>query len=153
MGFELNTPIDGVLLNPLTTHTTAGGEVKHGLKSSDPGYVGFGEIYFSAVDRGAVRGWKRHRAMTLNLIVPVGAIRFVIYDDRAQSPTCCRFQQVTLSLSNYQRLTIPPMLWVAFQGCEQTGGLMANIANIQHSPDETDHRALDELDFCWAPDK
>ena len=32
------------------------------MKAVDPGYAGFGEAYFSMVDRGAVKGWKRHHA-------------------------------------------------------------------------------------------
>ncbi len=30
---------------------TAGGEVRYALKAGDPGFAGFGEAYFSSVDR------------------------------------------------------------------------------------------------------
>ena len=77
----------------------------HAMKKSNVGYSGFGEAYFSQVESGVIKAWKRHHEMTLNLVVPVGAIHFVLYDDRHNSSTCSEFQQVTLSTENYYRLT------------------------------------------------
>ena len=112
--------IEGVIITPLDVVNTIGGNVLHGMKSTDQGYSGFGEAYFSTVESGAIKGWKRHHLMTLNLMVPVGAIRFVIYDDRQNSPSTNKFQQILLSRSeNYSRLTIPPMVWLGFQGREK----------------------------------
>ena len=34
--------------------------------------------YFSVVNPGVVKGWKLHKKMTCNLIVPIGTIKFVI---------------------------------------------------------------------------
>ena len=136
------------MLTPLKIIDTLGGDVLHGLKQNDPGYAGFGEAYFSSVEAGTVKGWKRHRRMTLNLVVPVGAVRFVVYDDRPESPTCGVFQCVTLSTNNYQRLTVPPMVWMAFQGMEE-GGMLLNIASIEHYPEEADRKAIEEIAFSW----
>ena len=79
---KTDTQIEGVLLTPLKTIDVAGGDVRHAMKRNDPGYVGFGEAYFSIVKTGVVKAWKRHKLMTLNLVVCSGKIRFVIYDDR-----------------------------------------------------------------------
>lgn len=146
---DLNDKIDGVLLTPLKVIDTQGGDVLHGMKVSDKGYFGFGEAYFSMVERGAIKGWKRHKQMTLNLIIPKGAVRFVLYDDRPGSMSFGRFQQVELSRENYQRLTVPPMLWMAFQGIGASGGILLNIANIPHAPGEADRRKVCEIDFAW----
>ena len=106
-----NRLIDGVLLTQQKIINVSGGDVFHGVKVSDLGFDGFGEAYFSTIEFGAIKGWKRHRLMTLNLLVPIGEIKFVIYDDRPASTTNGLFQEVTLSPSNYCRLTIPPS-WV-----------------------------------------
>ena len=42
----------------------------HGIKKNDTGYVGFGEVYFSYINPKAVKAWKKHNRMTLNLVVP-----------------------------------------------------------------------------------
>lgn len=142
--------IEGVVLTPLKIIDTLGGDVMRAMKSSDPGYSGFGEAYFSTVVSGAVKGWKRHREMTLNLVVPVGTVRFVIFDDRAESSTKGQFDEVILSLNNYGRLTVPPKLWVGFQGMDQSPSLLLNVANIQHVPTEVDRIDLNEIEYDWS---
>ena len=92
--------IDDVLVSRLKIIQNVQGDVLHGIKKSDFGYFGFGEAYFSTVLPDVIKGWKRHREMILNLIVPIGAIRFVIYDDRDSSKTFGCFQEVVLSRKN-----------------------------------------------------
>lgn len=120
------------------------------MKSNDPGYAGFGEAYFSTIEPGTVKAWKRHRRMVLNLVVPIGSIRFVIHDDREGSPTYGEFNEVVLSKDNYYRLTISPMVWMGFQGVGKTPGLLLNIASIPHEPNEADKREIDKFDFDWS---
>ena len=101
--------MDGVILTPLKKIPNANGDVLRAMKASDKGFVGFGEAYFSCLNQGATKGWKKHNKMTLNLIVITGEIKFVMYDER-------NYYEVILSKDNYQRLTIAPGLWLAFKG-------------------------------------
>ena len=149
MGYGMIDQVDGVLLTPLKIIDVPSGDVLHGMKCTDVGYEGFGEAYFSTVKAGLIKGWKRHCIMSLNLVVPVGCIRFVIYDDRLESPTHGTFQSVILSTNNYLRLTVPPMVWVGFQGMGDSGGMLLNIASIPHSPDEVENKGIDEISFDW----
>jgi len=144
--------IEGTIFTPLSIIDTDGGDVLHAMKVSDSGFNGFGEAYFSAVESGAVKGWKLHSEMVLNLVVPVGVVRFVIYDDRHESLTRGEFYELTLSKKNYGRLTVPPRLWVGFQGVDEKTSLVLNIANIQHQPTEVMCKELSEIDFKWRKD-
>lgn len=141
--------INGVKLTPLKHIETPGGDVLHAMKNNDPGFAGFGEAYFSAVEPGAVKAWKRHHDMTLNLVVQIGSIRFVIYDDREGSSTYGVFNEVVLSRDYYYRLTVPPMLWMGFQCVGNVTGMLLNVANIPHDANEVDRKKIDELDFDW----
>ena len=96
--------MDGVTLTPLKIISHPSGDVLHGIKSSEGSFTGFGEAYFSTVNQGDIKGWKKHSKMTLNLVVPKGEIQFVIFDDRDKSTTQGKFMSVSLSLQNYQRL-------------------------------------------------
>ena len=58
--------IEGLLVVPLRRIPDERGTVFHMLRSSDPHFRGFGEIYFSSVYRDAIKGWHRHADMTLN---------------------------------------------------------------------------------------
>jgi len=141
--------IDGVILTPLKIIATPGGDVLRAMKHSDNGYSGFGEAYFSTVEPSAIKGWKRHKEMTLNLVVPVGKIRFVVYDDRESSVSKNQFQEVILSRANYCRLTVPPMVWLGFQSQSTIVSYLLNIASIEHVPDESDKKLLDEISYDW----
>ena len=120
----------------------------HAIKKSSSGFMGFGEAYFSWINKGVIKAWKRHKIMTLNLVVPVGEIKFVLFDDRNKS--MIRFQEVVLSLENYRRLTVPPMIWIGFQGLLSEGSMLLNIANIRHDPEEIDRLEIEKINYDWS---
>ena len=141
--------INGLILTPIEPINVSGGSVLRVIKESNPGYDGFGETYFSIVNFGTIRGWKSHKEMTLNLVVPVGDIRFVMYDGRKNSSTYRNFQEAVLSRKNYCRLTIPPKIWVGFQGLGKSTNLLLNMANIPHDDKEVDHLPLESIEYNW----
>lgn len=142
---ELAMPV----LTPLARIPTPKGDVLHALKAGETSFAGFGEAYFSTVNPGAIKGWKRHARMTLNLVVPVGRIAFVIHDDRPGSPVQGQFQRIEIGEHNYQRLTVPPGVWMAFQGLGQELNLLLNVASIPHDPNEADSIPLEQLGYDW----
>jgi dTDP-4-dehydrorhamnose 3,5-epimerase len=137
-----------VLITSLDIIDVPGGNVMHAMKATDAGYFDFGEAYFSEINHNAIKAWKRHREMTLNLVVPVGKIRFVLFDDRDELNG--KFQEVIISRDNYCRLTIPSMVWIGFQGLSASGSILLNIANIEHNPAEVDKKNIEEIEFNWS---
>jgi len=113
----------------------------HALKSGDSGFAGFGEAYFSIVNVNEIKGWKKHNLMTLNILVPVGEIEFVIYNGYD-------FFNIKLSKKNYNRLTIEPKLWVAFKGLANFN-MLINLASHQHDPNEAENLPLDDINYNW----
>jgi len=141
--------MDGVTVTPLKKIVNPKGDILHAMKVSSVGYVGFGEAYFSIIYTDEVKGWKKHLRMTLNLIVPVGQVNFVIYDDREKSATRGKMMMVTLSNENYKRLTVAPGLWLAFQGKAVGLNLLLNIADLEHDPNEAVTVGLEDIDYQW----
>ena len=86
--------------------------------------------------------------MTLNITVPIGKIRFVLYDDRNDSTGV--FQELVISRKNYIRLTVPPNIWVAFQGLSNSNSLLLNVADIPHNPTESISKDLNQINFDWS---
>ncbi|MDA9222172.1 hypothetical protein N9O82_04580 [Methylophilaceae bacterium] len=126
------------------------GNIYHAIKKSSIGYNGFGEAYFSEINPGVVKGWKRHSSATMNFIVPVGKIKFVIYDNRLKSFENNIFDEIILGGSNnYRRLTIPPNLWVAFVSISQTTSLLLNVSNEEHDPHEAENIDLKQINYNW----
>ena len=132
--------IDGVIINSLKQIPDERGKVMHMLRDDSEGFVGFGEIYFSCVYPGAIKGWHIHKKMTLNYTVPQGAIKFVLYDDRLGSSSKGKVQEIFLGPDNYSRVTVPPMIWNGFKGIGTGIAIVANCASITHDPDEIDRR-------------
>lgn len=139
--------IEDLILTPLSIIDTVGGNVLHALKNNDPGYTGFSEAYFSEINSGSIKAWKQHKKMTLNLVVPLGEIKFVIFDNRTDE--LGEFQEVILSQNNYHRLTIPPMVWFGFKGISSNKSLLLNIANIVHNPSEVNTKNINEIQYNW----
>jgi len=113
------------------------------LRMSDNGYKKFGEIYFSEVFYGKIKGWKRHIQMTMNLVVPEGLVKFVFYD-----PNLGSFEEYEIGTNNYIRLTVPPGLWFAFQGLEKKN-LVMNVSDIEHDPIESENKNISEIKYSW----
>lgn len=140
-----------VYLNKLKRIAVSQGDVYHGIKASDRSFKGFGELYFSRIESHRVKGWKRHKRLTLNLMVPVGEVRFVVFAH--DSGTCLPSHLVSdcrLGADvNHQRLTVEPGMWVAFQGIGQGINVVANVIPEEHDPTETDNLDLNEISFDW----
>lgn len=128
--------IDGVLVTPLRQIPDERGKVMHMLRCDAPHFQTFGEIYFSCVWPGAIKGWHLHKIMTLNYAVPVGNIKFVMYDDRPESPTFAKTVELFLGESNYCLVTVPPGVWNGFKGVGTQMALVANCATTPHDPGE-----------------
>jgi len=141
--------IDGVSLSPLKIIPTPGGDVLHAITNNDYGFVDFGEAYFSEIEFNKIKAWKRHTLMTLNIIVPTGKINFVLIDDRL-GHNKIQFQEIIMSRDKYMRLTIPPMIWVGFQGLSKEKSLLLNIADLPHDPVEVNKEELNKFEYNWS---
>ena len=135
--------MDGIILTPLKQIYNPKGNIYHAIKKSDFGYDGFGEAYFSVINKSEIKHWKKHKKMTLNLVVPIGEIKFVAYDEKKKDFFC-----IKLSQHNYKRLTVKPGLWLAFQGIGDFNMLL-NLANIEHDPNDAENMVLEDLKYEW----
>ena len=127
------------MLTPLKRIPLEEGDVLHGLKNSDQGFVDFGESYFSIIKPNSIKGWKRHINMTLNLIVPIGEVEFTFVDKIQNS------MKFILGEKHYYRLTVPPGIWFAFKGIGEPYSLLNNIADIEHDPKEVERVSLEDF--------
>ncbi len=136
-----------ILVTPLRKIETAGGDVLHAMKQSDVGYAGFGEAYFSWVSAGAIKAWKRHTQMTMNVVVPVGQVRFVFRCINAAGAEDFRIEEI--GVDRYVRITVPPGIWFGFQGLGAQPSLVLNLASIPHDPNEVERLSLMDINYDW----
>ncbi len=144
--------IEGVRVVPLRQIPDERGKVMHMLRATDPHFQGFGEIYFSTVYPGVVKGWHLHTVMTLNYAVVSGTIKLVLYDDRPESPTRGEIMELFPGEAQHVLVMIPPGIWNGFKGVGSAPAIVANCATHPHDPDEI--RRLDPFDnpipYDWS---
>ena len=149
----IESKIDGVVLLPLKQIEDERGAVLHMLRSDSPLFSKFGEVYFSIVNPGVVKAWKRHRAMTQRFAAPMGRIRLALFDDRADSASKGRIEEIILGRPDqYYLICIPPMLWYGFQGISEIPALLANCSDIPHDPNESEQLPVsnDRISYDWG---
>jgi dTDP-4-dehydrorhamnose 3,5-epimerase len=148
----MSPSIHDVLVSPLGRIPDERGAILHMLREDHEVFERFGEIYFSLVYPGVVKGWHIHKRMTLNYAVPLGMVKLVCYDDREGSPTRGVVQELHVGELNYALVTIPPWVWNGFKGVGTSPALVANCATEPHDPDEIER--LDpfaaEIPYDWA---
>jgi dTDP-4-dehydrorhamnose 3,5-epimerase len=117
--------IRDILVTPLRRVDTIGGDVLHGIKQSDPGYT----------------------QMTMNVVVPVGKVRFVFRRVNSEDVEELRVEEI--GEDRYVRLTVPPGIWFGFQGLGTPQSLVMNIASIPHDPNEVERMLLSDINYKW----
>ena len=128
--------IEGVHVKLLKKIPDERGMIMHMLRRDDPEFVTFGEIYFSIVYPGVVKGWHIHRKMTLHYAVIQGMVKLVLYDDRKGSPTKGELMEIFTGDHNYALITIPPLVWNGFKGIGTKPSIIANCSDIPHEKNE-----------------
>ena len=140
--------IEGVRIHPLRRIPDDRGAILHMLRCDDPHFERFGEIYFSTIHPGVVKGWHRHKVMALNYAVVSGMIRMALYDDREGSPTRGRTQEIYTGDDHYALVHVPPLVWNGFKGVGTRTAIVANCATHPHDPLE-----IERLDPSLPPEK
>lgn len=108
----------------------------HMLRKDARFFNQFGEVYFSYINPGIVKGWKKHLKMTQHFAVPIGNIDLVMYDGREKSPTRGMIQKVSIGIDNYQLVRIPPMVCYSFKPKGNQGALIVNCTDLAHDDRE-----------------
>ena len=144
--------IDGIKVKSLRKIPDERGYIMHMLRSDDPDFQGFGEIYFSTIYPDVIKAWHLHKEMTLNYAVVSGMIKLVLHDDRSGSPTKGETQELFLGDENYQLVTIPPLIWNGFKGIGTKMAIVANCATLAHDSAEIARKSPFDtsIDYDWS---
>jgi dTDP-4-dehydrorhamnose 3,5-epimerase len=144
--------IEGIVVVPKRQIIDERGKVMHMLRRDDPEFEEFGEIYFSTVNPGVVKGWHVHTRMTLNYYCVHGIVKLALHDDREGSSTRGEVQEIILGDANSLLVRIPPMIWNGVKGLGQAPAVIANCATLPHDPEEI--RRLDpfssRIPYDWS---
>lgn len=128
--------IDGVEIIPLKQICDERGKIMHMMRNDSSYFKKFGEIYFSTVYPGVIKGWHIHKKMELNYAVVSGMIKLVLYDDRSKSKTKGELMELFVGEDNYCLVKIPPFVWNGFKGIGTRSAIVANCTTEPHNSEE-----------------
>lgn len=150
--------IKDALIKDLKIISAPGGPVLHMLKADDEQFRDFfpngvGEVYFSEVEPGAVKAWKLHKKQNGLFAVPMGLIKMVLYDARAESTTLGVMGALDLGRpDDYRLLRIPHGVWYGFKCVSATPAIICNCADIPHDPDDCLRKPANDLSIPYQWD-
>jgi dTDP-4-dehydrorhamnose 3,5-epimerase len=126
--------IEGVHVRPLRRIPDERGTIFHMLRETDEHFERFGEIYFSTVYPGVVKGWHRHLVRGLNYACIFGRIKLAIFDDRDTSLTKGSLMEIFIGQDSYNLVQMPPGIWNGFKGVSEPYAIVANCSTQVHDP-------------------
>lgn len=138
---QITTPVSGIILQPLAIISTNGGAVLKCLQPGNPLLPdftgGFGELYFSEIQPGIIRAWKKHKIQQQLFCVPSGLVRLGFFDDRINSPSCGNAFAIALGRPHaWCLLHVPCGIWYGFEGMANEKSLICNLASCPHDAAE-----------------
>ncbi len=144
--------IKGIIVKQLKKIPDERGCVYHMLRCDDPAFEKFGEIYFSMIYPGVIKGWHLHKEMTLNYAVIQGMIKLVLYDDREDSNTRGNLVELFIGEENYCLVKIPPQIWNGAKAIGTKPAMIANCATLPHDPGEMERLDpfSDKIPYDWG---
>ena len=136
--------LDKVKVTPLKIIKKHTGNIMRVLNKNELKNQAFGEVYFSKIKYGKIRAWKYHLKTILNLVVPYGKVKFVLYSQKDKN-----FKVVEIGEKKYLKLTVPPKIWYGFKGMSKHESIILNVTNIKHNPKEILRCNKNKIDFDW----
>lgn len=139
-GQPVRSLIAGVKLRAAISHPDERGEL---TEIYDPGWQ-FSEaplvyVYQTTVRPKKIRGWVAHKNQDDRIFVSVGHLRWVLFDDREDSPTRGLLNEIFITERNRQLLYIPHEVWHAVQNIGEIDALFLNLPTRPY-----DHAAPDK---------
>ena len=127
----------------LLTFKNNKGNVLRAYRKNEKKIGKFGEVYLSWINKKSIKGWKMHKKMHMNLIVPIGLVKFVFFKNN-------KFKEIIVGENKYYRIYVPNKIYFAFQNLSKKKSLVINYSNIIHqNTDEIINKNLREISYKW----
>lgn len=114
-------------------------------------------LYEFTIRPGIIKGWIKHFHQTDRVFLQQGAVRFVLYDDRPDSPTYQMINQFTLTEQNRGMLLYPSGVFHALENVGSTDALLLNMPTRPYNHQDPDKYRIplvnDQIPFKFSNPK
>ena len=119
--------IEGVKVKDLKVIPDDRGMLMEMLRSDDPDFQKFGQVYMTMVYPGVVKAWHYHKKQTDHFVCVGGMAKVALYDDREGSPTRGETNTFVIGWQRQRMVIIPPGV---YHGFTPAGSEPAYIVNV-----------------------
>ena len=137
----------GFKLTKLKKINLSKGNVLKFIDKNNKNFIKFGEVYFYFVNYKSIKAWKMHKKMTLNITVPIGNVRFVLFEMKKNKVT--KIEEVKIGQNDYRLLTINPKIWYGFIGISKNPSMIVSLTNMLHDENEMVRENINFFDYNW----
>ena len=134
--------IDKIKIEKYNVVNNKNGKILKILNNKQSNLKFYKDAYFSFVKFGKIKGWKKHTRMTMTLVVPVGKVKFVFYDED-------NFRSIVIGDNRFYKIIVPPNIWFSFKGISKGSNVVFNLANLKHNDKEVVRKRNNEIKYNW----
>ena len=88
-----------------------------------------------------------HKKITLNIVVPIGNVRFVLFEMKKNKVS--KIEEVKIGQDDYRLLTINPKIWYGFIGISKNPSMIVSLTNMLHDENEMVRENINFFDYNW----
>ncbi len=145
--------IDGVQVKRLKAIPDERGRLMEILRSDEPIFRKFGQVYMTTAYPGAVKGWHYHKLQDDHFAVVRGMLKLVLYDDRLGSETRGEINEFFLGDHDPILVKVPAGVLHGFKGVGESEAIVINIPTEPYNHSDPDEYRVDphvnEIPYDW----
>jgi dTDP-4-dehydrorhamnose 3,5-epimerase len=146
--------IDGVKAKDLSVIPDDRGYLMEMLRSDDPEFQRFGQVYMTVVYPGVVKAWHYHKKQTDHFVCVAGMAKVALHDAREGSLTRGETNTFVIGWQRQRLLIIPPGVYHGFTPAGPEPASIINVPTELYDRDEPDEfrRSFDdpEIGYDWG---
>lgn len=146
--------IDGVKVKDLSVIPDDRGYLMEMLRSDDPEFQQFGQVYMTVVYPGVVKAWHYHKKQTDHFVCVAGMAKVALHDAREGSLTRGETNTFVIGWQRQRLLIIPPGVYHGFTPAGPEPASIINVPTELYDRDEPDEfrRPFDdsEIGYDWG---
>ena len=145
--------IEGVNIKKLTPILDERGYLQECFRSDWAMFEKFGQAYITVAFPNVVKAWHLHKIQTDNMVCLWGNAKLVLSDNRENSSTHKKVNEIFFGEKKPLLITIPPNIWHGFKAVGNKKMMVLNVPTELYSYSEPDEYRLpynsEEIDYDW----
>ena len=145
--------IAGVEVKQLKVIPDERGRLMEILRSDEPTFKKFGQLYMTTAYPGVVKGWHYHKVQWDHFAVVKGMLKLVLVDQREDSETKDEINEFFLGVHNPILVAVPPLVLHGFKGIDVEETIVVNCpTEVYHYNDPDEYRMdphLSDIPYDW----